>query len=422
MRYLLVNHVPFGRTASAGAYEVGDMWLEDLRGECRAIRAAGGNLIVAAPCMDRLETVASGSFHSVTIKPEDEGFEYVALPYYDCWSAFLRVRRALRGALRDAIGKSTIVQADTGGYPVPLGQVVWPIAGDMGRKRIWAFDGGDIIGQQHIWASEEPQWAKRWVKKMIVRQFVSFCRNAIRDADLVFSHNASVADHFRDVWNERCHQFDRTFVTEQMLVSDADLAELGRGLLDISKPLRLVAASRQIAIKATDHMLKAVAIAREQGVALKLDIYGDGEELPRYKQVASELKLERAVAFHGSVPYGPELFKRLSESQVMVVTNVVPELSRNLLLAMARGLPLVAYNNPGHDAMLKASGAGILVPTGDITRLADALIGAARDRARLVELASSGLKTARSKMLDGCHRQRIDLVLAMLGCDGKLVA
>jgi hypothetical protein len=38
MKYLLVNHVPFGRTTNTGAYEVGDMWLEDLRSECRAIR------------------------------------------------------------------------------------------------------------------------------------------------------------------------------------------------------------------------------------------------------------------------------------------------------------------------------------------------------------------------------------------------
>ena len=49
MRYLLINHVPFGRGSSDGTYVVGDMWLEDLRAQARAINDAGMTLVVATP-------------------------------------------------------------------------------------------------------------------------------------------------------------------------------------------------------------------------------------------------------------------------------------------------------------------------------------------------------------------------------------
>ena len=49
MKYLLINHVPFGRGSAADTFRVGDMWLEDLRAQSKAIHDAGMELIVATP-------------------------------------------------------------------------------------------------------------------------------------------------------------------------------------------------------------------------------------------------------------------------------------------------------------------------------------------------------------------------------------
>src|SRR2546423_9153577 len=48
-------------------------------------------------------------------------------------------------------------------------------------------------------------------------------REAVRTSDLVLAHNAAVVERFRDAWNGRCHQFDRSFVTDATLISEDEL-------------------------------------------------------------------------------------------------------------------------------------------------------------------------------------------------------
>jgi glycosyltransferase involved in cell wall biosynthesis len=99
---------------------------------------------------------------------------------------------------------------------------------------------------------------------------------------------------------------------------------------------------------------------------------------------------------------------------VMVITNLTAEISRNVLLAMARGLPLVMYANPGTDELIRASGAGILVPTGDVDALSKTLEEAARDRERLASMCTAGVSVARKNTLDTTHRRRAELASALL--------
>ncbi|HEY8665063.1 MAG TPA: glycosyltransferase [Tepidisphaeraceae bacterium] len=409
MNYLLVNHVPFGRSASPGTFLIGDMWLEDLRAQCRALRARGVNLIVATPLVEKLDNAASGSFNSVEIDPAGEGFEYIPLPHYISAKSFLQVRGALRQRLRQAIARSDIVQADYGGHPVALGQVVWPLA--AGRKRIWAFDGADPFPRLELNASNERNPLKRVGKRIAVGRFEKFCRRAVAEADVVFAHNASVVERFKAQWSSRCHTFHRTFVKAETLITPAQLAERKQAILDTAQPLRLIVAGRQIRIKATDHVLRAMAAARARGADLRLDILGEGEDLAAFAKLTDELKLADCVRFLGTVPYGDALFDTWWPAHVMVVTNLTAEISRNVLLAMARGLALIMYRNAGTDDLIAHNDAAILVPTGDIAALADAFVAACHDRARLSQLLENGLATARNNTLDACHEKRIELAL-----------
>jgi glycosyltransferase involved in cell wall biosynthesis len=237
----------------------------------------------------------------------------------------------------------------------------------------------------------------------------------VANSDLVFAHNAAVVERFRDVWDaKRCHAFDRSFVTDATLISDAELAERQRRLMDTTAPLRLVAAGRQIAIKATDHVLRAMRQSIDRGSKLELNVMGDGEDLPRFKSLATELNLDGVVRFSGTVPYGKPLFDAWADSHVMVITNLTAEISRNVLLAMARGLPLVMYANPGTDELIRESGAGILVPTGDVDALAKAFDRVAADRAALASMCAAGVSAARKNTLDATHRRRAELAAGVL--------
>ena len=88
------------------------------------------------------------------------------------------------------------------------------------------------------------------------------------------------------------------------------------------------------------------------------------------------------VKFSGTIPYGPKLFENWATQHVMVITNLTSEFSRNIVLGMARGLPLITYTNPG-DALVEPNNAGFVVPMNDIEKLSDAMIEAATNRERL---------------------------------------
>jgi glycosyltransferase involved in cell wall biosynthesis len=406
--YLLVNHVPFGCTASPNRFLVGDMWLEDLRAQAEAWMNYG-RLAVAVPCVKEFTVEASGSFSIVELDAAKEGFDVLPLPPYNSMKSFIRVLPMLRHRLARACEWATIIQADYGGHPIALGQVVWPIARMQKKYRIWVFDGADPFPrlQQHV--AQERNALKRFSRALLAKRLESFCRKAISDADLVFAHNHAVSDRFKAVWNERCHTFNRSFVRQSMLITGEQAAQRKERLLDRSRPLRIIVAGRQIPMKATDHVIRAMATAVERGANLELDVVGEGASLGVYVNLATDLGIAHRVRFLGAVPYGEAFFELLQSADVLAVTNLTAEISRNVLLGMALGLPLILYRNPGTDAMVEQHQVGILVPSADVESLSRAFISAAQDRAPLTRLLTNGLAFAQTQILEATHRERARL-------------
>lgn len=413
MNYLLVNYVFLGKGSSPNRIILGDMWLEDLRATVKAWKPYG-RLCLAAPLSDNLSLSESGSFNLIEIDPAEEGFDFVPLPTYSSLKTLIKTLPEIRHRLHRAAQSASIIQADYNGHPISLGQIVWSIAKKQNKKYIWVFDGADPIPRMERFAAQEPNPLIRMIKKKMVERFNGFCKKAIREADLVFTHNASVIERFQDVWGDHCYIFDRSFVTEQILICDEQAASRQKRIMDTSLPLRLVAAGRQTDIKATDHVLKAMAIALRRGADLEFDVLGDGDALENYKQLSRELGIAERVRFVGSVPYGQPLFDALEPAQVLVVTNLTAEISRNVFLGMARGLPLLLYRNPGTDALIESHNAGILVPNGDINALSTALFEAHLNRNRLADLVTNGLMLAQTKTLERTHRRRAELAAASI--------
>lgn len=411
MDYLLVSHIPVGTGSEQNRLLIGDLWLEDLRAQAEAW-APYGRLIVTVPQTAHLSLASSGSFNLVEINLSEEKFDFFPLPYYRNWRSFVQAAPLLSHRLRQVCRQVTIVQADYGGHPLPLGQIVWPIAGRFGKKRIWVFDGADPFPRMHRDIGEEANPLKRLVKQNLVQRFEQFCHRAMSEADLVFAHNQSVMTRFKNLWNKHCHTFERSFVKRSFLVSPEQAELRQQDILDASRPLRLVTAGRQTAIKATDHILKAMAIAVERGANLELDVLGDGDGLAEYQQLAQALKLSDRTRFLGTVPYGQELFERMQQAQVLMITNLTAEISRNVLVGMALGLPLVLYRNPGTDRLIETNEAGILVPCGDIEALAEALLAADRNRSHLAQLITNGIKVAEAQTLEMTHVHRAQLAAA----------
>jgi glycosyltransferase involved in cell wall biosynthesis len=413
-RYLIVNHVPLGRCASPQHLRVGAMWMHDLRAQRDALRSVGAELIVACPLVDELRVEKSGSFDLIEVDLAAEGFSFVPLPYYESLKGWWKTRHTARAMLAQAIVNADVVHLGDGAHPIPYDAIAWDLARHAGKKIVWVYDGADVLPRLVEHAESRRNALARAAWRYLIRQRERNSRSHVREADLVFAHNAAVVQRFADAWGPHCHFFDRSFVTDDVLIGSAELEQRCEELRDRTGPLRLVAAGRQIRIKGTDQVLRAMAAARAKGAALELEVYGDGEDLATFRELARGLGLSEVVRFQGSVPYGRELFEHLRRSQVMMITNLTPEISRNVLLAMALGLPILGYRNSGTDELLSQSGAGVLVPPGDVEALANALVAAAEDRESLARRARGGRAVAGEKTLEGCHRERAQLVAKML--------
>src|SRR5205814_3020235 len=128
-------------------------------------------LVVATPLVEHLDLRASGSFNAIEITPAEHGFEYVPLPFYITLRQFIGVKSKLIAALTSAIKDVDIVHTGYGGHPVAQGEVAWPIAAKLNRRRIWVFDGADPFPRMQLHADQERNPLKRWAKRHTVRRF-----------------------------------------------------------------------------------------------------------------------------------------------------------------------------------------------------------------------------------------------------------
>jgi glycosyltransferase involved in cell wall biosynthesis len=98
--------------------------------------------------------------------------------------------------------------------------------------------------------------------------------------------------------------------------------------------------------KNIDHIIRAVALARERGKRWLADIIGDGPELLKIKALASELKVNEQINFHGRVDEG-RLMGLLKRARVFVHPSTKEAGgSITMLEANACGLPIVCYRHP----------------------------------------------------------------------------
>ena len=121
---------------------------------------------------------------------------------------------------------------------------------------------------------------------------------------------------------------------------------------------------RLVALKAVDLLLHALLMTKKCSQnTIKLDILGDGQELPRLKNLACELGIEGDVTFHGRKSQA-ECARQISKSDALVLPSLHECGGAVVLEAMAMGKAVIATNWGGPADYLDDT-CGILVnPSG----------------------------------------------------------
>jgi glycosyltransferase involved in cell wall biosynthesis len=166
-----------------------------------------------------------------------------------------------------------------------------------------------------------------------------------------------------------------------------------------NKPVReLLFVGRLIARKGLDYLLRSLPLL-DGRCAVHLHIIGDGDRAADWKALASELKLDGRVTFHGPAP-NEELQRRYAEADIFILPAIVDDrgdtegLGVVLVEALCFQTPVIASNVGGIPDVIIHERTGLLVPQKDSPALAQAIEQLLSDRALAQSLAEQGLDHA----------------------------
>jgi glycosyltransferase involved in cell wall biosynthesis len=135
--------------------------------------------------------------------------------------------------------------------------------------------------------------------------------------------------------------------------------------------------------KGLPDLVRAVAVVRDRWADVRLVIWGEGPLRRELEDLVRSLGLTPSVTLPGSTTT-PETVLRSVD--IFVLPSLSEASSNGLMEAMATGLPVVATSVGGNPGLVEDELTGLLVPPGDASALAKAIIRLAEDRALAARL------------------------------------
>lgn len=135
--------------------------------------------------------------------------------------------------------------------------------------------------------------------------------------------------------------------------------------------ITIACVGRFIPEKGQECLLDAMAILKSNGYSPHLIFFGDGPLLNHIKSQSQKYGMTSQITFMGA---RRDILEWLPYFDIFVLPSTWEGVSLALLEAMAFGLPVIATAVGGTPEVVIDYESGILVPSGDVTALADALI------------------------------------------------
>lgn len=180
---------------------------------------------------------------------------------------------------------------------------------------------------------------------------------------------------------------------------------------------RLALVGRLIPIKGHGVLLDALARAREELPGVTLELAGDGPLASELRATVARLGLGEAVTFLGRVAPPAPVYER---AQIVVVPSFGEGFGMVALEAMERGRAVIASDVGGLPEIVEAGATGLIVPPGDASALAAAIVELAGDPARAAAFGAAGRERALAEFSQERCTERIEaLYLAALETGGR---
>ena len=156
---------------------------------------------------------------------------------------------------------------------------------------------------------------------------------------------------------------------------------------------RVIAVGRYFDEKGFDMLLEAWAIVEKKCDDWELDIYGDGNRT-YYQILANKLQLDsKRCRLNGSIS---DVQKEYLSSSLFVCTSRFEGFGMGIIEAMACGLPVVSFDCLwGPRSIISNGEDGILVESGNVEKMADAIISLIHTPKMLIEMGQKAHQNVR---------------------------
>jgi glycosyltransferase involved in cell wall biosynthesis len=159
--------------------------------------------------------------------------------------------------------------------------------------------------------------------------------------------------------------------------------------------------------KGPDVLLRAVALCRNRGLDLRIELVGDGRYMGALKQIASRLGVAGRTTFLGQLPSGEPIRDFLDSIDLFILPSRAEGLPRALLEAMARGCPCIGSSVGGIPEILDPMDT---VPAGDIGALARKILDVADAPERMKHMAERNFEKAKQFSSEVLRKSRQDFL------------
>jgi len=181
---------------------------------------------------------------------------------------------------------------------------------------------------------------------------------------------------------------------------------------------RWVAAERY---KGADDMIRAIPQLMNSVPDVRLVLVGNGDDLPRLKDLMAELSLGASVRFYDRLSR-EQLAACYAHADVFALPSTGEGFGLVFLEAMAFGVPVVGAAAGGVTDIIKDGVNGRLVPGKDLATLVGKLGQLLGDGAMRATLGKKGAEIVREKYQFQAFERRVESLLAVCGMDSRAAA
>jgi glycosyltransferase involved in cell wall biosynthesis len=162
--------------------------------------------------------------------------------------------------------------------------------------------------------------------------------------------------------------------------------------------------------KGIDELIHATALIRSKVDNLHLVVVGQGDDLPRLRKLAIEVGGAKSVHFLGHVSR-EELAACYAGADVFAMPSSGEGFGLVFLEAMAFAKPIVAISRGGTTDLVEHEVNGLLVPSGDVQGLANALESLLMNDLFRTAMGQRGAKLVRDKYGFGNFKIELEQIL-----------